>query len=48
MNKILKNIGSAIGFILLQCLVLNNIDFLLHVKNYIEVIVVNYGFFDPK
>ena len=42
MNKILKNIGSAIGFILLQCLVLNNIDFLNAVNPLLYIYLIIY------
>ncbi|MAU25325.1 MAG: rod shape-determining protein MreD, partial [Flavobacteriaceae bacterium] len=42
MNNIIKNITSAIAFILIQCLILNNINFLNSVNPLLYIYLIIY------
>ena len=42
MNSIIKNITSAIAFILIQCLILNNINFLNSINPLLYIYLIVY------
>ncbi|MEO2057077.1 MAG: rod shape-determining protein MreD, partial [Flavobacteriaceae bacterium] len=42
MNNIIKNIISAIAFILIQCLILNNINFLNSINPLLYIYIIVY------